>query len=160
MRLDASDSPGVKILYLLHQQTYITTSYTFVGQQMLPLLVKYGQFLPDVPDELGILRQLATAHQGIVKLYILDELNINIVPLYYKIEPMPSRLKHFCQLCRKQCKDENGFKCHVNSSSHQEKVREYASNPLEHIQRASKQFQGRFVQMLKTKYPGQPKYLQ
>ena len=62
MGLDASDSSGVKILYLLHQQTYIIPSSTFVGQQMLPLLVKYRQFLSDVPDELGILRQLATAH--------------------------------------------------------------------------------------------------
>ena len=68
---------------------------------------------------------------------------------------MPSsRLKHFCELCRRQCKDENGFKCHINSESHQRKVREYANNPVEHIEKASREFEAKFVQLIKTKYPG------
>lgn len=40
------------------------------------------------------------------------------------------------------------------------RVREFAINPLEHIEKATKQFEGRFIQLIKTKYPGEPKYLE
>ena len=39
------------------------------------------------------------------------------------------RLRHFCEVCRKQCKDENGYTCHVNSAAHQNRLRELATNP-------------------------------
>jgi hypothetical protein len=28
------------------------------------------------------------------------------------------KLRWYCQLCQKQCRDENGFKCHQMSESH------------------------------------------
>ena len=68
-----------------------------------------------------------------------------------------SRLKNFCEICRKQCKDENGFHCHLNSAHHQRKVREFATNPQEHIDKYSQELETRIVQMLKVKYPGEAK---
>jgi DNA/RNA-binding protein KIN17 len=33
------------------------------------------------------------------------------------------KLRWYCQMCAKQCRDENGFKCHVTSESHLRQVR-------------------------------------
>jgi len=33
------------------------------------------------------------------------------------------KLRWYCQLCQKQCRDENGFKCHQMSESHMRQVR-------------------------------------
>ena len=33
-----------------------------------------------------------------------------------------SRLKWYCQMCQKQCRDENGFKCHRMSEGHQRQM--------------------------------------
>ena len=32
------------------------------------------------------------------------------------------KLRWYCQMCQKQCRDENGFKCHLNSDSHQRQM--------------------------------------
>jgi DNA/RNA-binding protein KIN17 len=32
------------------------------------------------------------------------------------------KLRWYCQSCQKQCRDENGFKCHVQSESHQRQL--------------------------------------
>ena len=29
------------------------------------------------------------------------------------------KLRWYCQMCQKQCRDQNGFKCHISSESHQ-----------------------------------------
>ena len=29
------------------------------------------------------------------------------------------KLRWYCQVCQKQCRDDNGFKCHTMSESHQ-----------------------------------------
>ena len=39
------------------------------------------------------------------------------------------RLRWFCQVCQKQCRDENGFKCHTSSESHQRQMLIVAKNP-------------------------------
>jgi DNA/RNA-binding protein KIN17 len=39
------------------------------------------------------------------------------------------KLKLFCQLCHKQCKDEHGWNCHLKSHTHQTRMREFAANP-------------------------------
>ena len=28
------------------------------------------------------------------------------------------KLRWYCQMCQKQCRDENGFKCHASSEAH------------------------------------------
>jgi hypothetical protein len=40
------------------------------------------------------------------------------------------------------------------------RVRDFASNPLQHIEKASREFEWRFIQLIKTKYPGEPRYLE
>lgn len=92
--------------------------------------------------------------------HFLFDLKNYIIIIHYSQLMSSRRLKHFCELCRKQCKDENGFKCHVNSASHQLRVRDFATNPLEHIEKASKEFEWRFIQHVKTKYAGGPKFLE
>ena len=32
------------------------------------------------------------------------------------------KLRWYCQMCGKQCRDENGFKCHLSSDSHQRQM--------------------------------------
>ena len=32
------------------------------------------------------------------------------------------KLRWYCQMCQKQCRDENGFKCHTMSESHQRQL--------------------------------------
>ena len=34
-------------------------------------------------------------------------------------------------MCQKQCRDENGFKCHTTSESHLRQMRLYAENPTQ-----------------------------
>jgi len=41
------------------------------------------------------------------------------------------RLRWYCQMCEKQCRDENGFKCHTMSESHLRQMRVYAENPTQ-----------------------------
>lgn len=38
------------------------------------------------------------------------------------------KLKFYCQLCEKQCRDANGFKNHLSSPSHQRKIKEISEN--------------------------------
>ena len=39
------------------------------------------------------------------------------------------RLRWYCQMCSKQCRDENGFKCHMTSEGHLRQMRLFADNP-------------------------------
>lgn len=64
------------------------------------------------------------------------------------------RLKFFCQICTKQCKDEHGWTCHINSASHKRKVEEFAENPEEIIGNYSVKFETNILQILRDKYSG------
>ena len=39
------------------------------------------------------------------------------------------KLKHYCEICKKQCKDENGLKMHLTSAYHAKMKAEYKENP-------------------------------
>ena len=39
------------------------------------------------------------------------------------------KLRWYCQMCQKQCRDENGFKCHQNSESHKRQMEVFGQNP-------------------------------
>lgn len=39
------------------------------------------------------------------------------------------KLRWYCQMCQKQCRDENGFKCHTTSESHQRQLLLFGENP-------------------------------
>lgn len=42
-----------------------------------------------------------------------------------------SKLRWYCEMCQKQCRDENGFKCHQTSEGHLRQMRIFAENPEE-----------------------------
>jgi DNA/RNA-binding protein KIN17 len=58
------------------------------------------------------------------------------------------RLRWFCQVCEKQCRDENGFKCHTQSEGHLRQMLVVGESAGRHIQDYSMQFQSEFVSLL------------
>ncbi|KAK5073610.1 hypothetical protein LTS08_002291 [Lithohypha guttulata] len=60
------------------------------------------------------------------------------------------RLRWYCQACERQMRDENGFKCHVASESHNRKMQELGSNFNKAIGEYSNEFKRDFVQLLRT----------
>lgn len=39
------------------------------------------------------------------------------------------KLRWYCQMCQKQCRDENGFKCHLTSESHKRQMQVFGEAP-------------------------------
>ena len=62
------------------------------------------------------------------------------------------RLRWYCQVCQKQCRDENGFKCHIQSETHLRQMLVVGENAGRHIADFSGQFQHDFVQLLSRRY--------
>jgi len=62
------------------------------------------------------------------------------------------RLRWYCQVCEKQCRDENGFKCHTQSESHLRQMLVVGENAGKHISDFSGQFQSEFVTMLSRRF--------
>src|SRR5882757_1377811 len=58
------------------------------------------------------------------------------------------RLRWYCQVCQKQCRDENGFKCHAQSEAHLRQMLVVGENAGRHIADFSGQFQHDFVTLL------------
>ena len=58
------------------------------------------------------------------------------------------RLRWYCQVCEKQCRDENGFKCHAASEAHLRQMLVVGESAGRHISDFSSQFQGEFVALL------------
>ncbi|KAI9661761.1 MAG: hypothetical protein M1821_009000 [Bathelium mastoideum] len=62
------------------------------------------------------------------------------------------RLRWFCQVCEKQCRDENGFKCHVASESHTRQMQLVGEDPRKYINQYSNDFQRDFLNLLRTSH--------
>ncbi|KAG0198205.1 hypothetical protein BGX28_008332 [Mortierella sp. GBA30] len=62
------------------------------------------------------------------------------------------KLRWYCQICEKQCRDENGFKCHCASESHQRKILLVAESPEKYVNDYSAEFQRDFMKLLSTRY--------
>ncbi|KAL4926750.1 putative C2H2 finger domain protein (Kin17) [Aspergillus undulatus] len=60
------------------------------------------------------------------------------------------RLRWYCQACERQMRDENGFKCHVQSESHVRQVLLIGEDPKKYIQDYSNQFIKNFLDLLRT----------
>jgi DNA/RNA-binding protein KIN17 len=65
------------------------------------------------------------------------------------------RLRWYCQVCEKQCRDDNGFKCHVASEAHVRKIQSLGSSgggggAKKAIDEYSSQFRRDFIQLLRT----------
>ena len=62
------------------------------------------------------------------------------------------KTKWYCQMYQKQCRDENGFKCHWQSEGHKRMIELYSSNPEKYQNKFSNQFLHKFLQILEFKY--------
>ncbi|PPR05371.1 hypothetical protein CVT24_007985 [Panaeolus cyanescens] len=62
------------------------------------------------------------------------------------------RLRWYCQVCQKQCRDENGFKCHAQSESHLRQMLVVGENAGSHISSFSAEFQSEFVSLLSRRF--------
>lgn len=58
------------------------------------------------------------------------------------------RLRWYCQVCEKQCRDDNGFKCHIATESHLRQMLVVGESAGKHISDFSMQFQAEFVSLL------------
>lgn len=62
------------------------------------------------------------------------------------------KLRWYCQMCQKQCRDENGFKCHTTSESHQRQLLLFADNSKRFIDDFSYEFAKGYIQILKRQF--------
>jgi len=62
------------------------------------------------------------------------------------------KLRWFCQMCNKQCRDENGFKCHTMSESHQRQLLLFADNAGRYLSEFSYEFSKGFLFLLKRQF--------
>ena len=62
-----------------------------------------------------------------------------------------TKLRWYCQLCEKACRDENGYKCHTQSESHLRQVRVFAESPEAFVEFYSKEFLDAFMEELRRK---------
>ncbi|KAF1364791.1 zinc finger protein-like protein RTS2 [Lizonia empirigonia] len=60
------------------------------------------------------------------------------------------RLRWWCEICQKQCRDANGFKCHVQSESHVRQMQVVGEDPRKFINNFSNDFQRDFISLLRT----------
>ncbi|KAH8731035.1 zinc finger protein-like protein RTS2 [Phaeosphaeriaceae sp. PMI808] len=60
------------------------------------------------------------------------------------------RLRWWCEICQKQCRDANGFKCHVQSETHIRQMQVIGEDPRKYISGFSTDFQRDFVSLLRT----------
>lgn len=66
------------------------------------------------------------------------------------------RLRWYCQPCEKQCRDENGFKCHTQSESHVRQMMTIGANPNKAINDFSQEFYRDFILQLRTSHGTKP----
>merc|ERR1711997_604493 len=62
------------------------------------------------------------------------------------------KLRWYCQMCQKQCRDANGFKCHTTSESHQRQLLLFGENPGRFLHGYSRDFQKDFNAILRRQY--------
>ncbi|NXF27307.1 KIN17 protein, partial [Rhodinocichla rosea] len=62
------------------------------------------------------------------------------------------KLRWYCQMCQKQCRDENGFKCHCMSQSHQRQLLLAAENPQRFMDYFSEEFRRDFLELLRRRF--------
>lgn len=82
------------------------------------------------------------------------------------------RLRWFCQACEKQCRDENGFKCHTMTEAHGTELHPLCmppanftlvrqmmiigEDPRKHIREFSREFERTFLDTLRTTHGTKP----
>lgn len=59
------------------------------------------------------------------------------------------KLRWYCQLCQKQCRDENGFKCHQMSESHRRQMEVFGQNAGRVIGGYTEEFETTFMEHMR-----------
>ncbi len=62
------------------------------------------------------------------------------------------KLQFYCEMCQKQCRDANGFKCHTMSEAHLRKMALFAENASEKLNEFSKNFEKGYMDILMRRY--------
>ncbi|CRH01249.1 DNA/RNA-binding protein KIN17, putative [Plasmodium relictum] len=62
------------------------------------------------------------------------------------------KLKWYCQMCEKQCRDENGFKCHRLSETHQRQMQIFCQDANKFMDEYSSMFEKEFMRLMKTRF--------
>ncbi|XP_057487456.1 KIN17-like protein [Actinidia eriantha] len=62
------------------------------------------------------------------------------------------KLRWYCQMCQKQCRDENGFKCHCMSEGHQRQMEVFGQNPNRIVEGYSEEFETTFLDHMKRSH--------
>lgn len=62
------------------------------------------------------------------------------------------KLKYYCQICEKQCRDANGFKNHLNSPSHNKRIEDLATSKKDVVSDYSQKFQQDFLRLLRINH--------
>ncbi|CAI0443145.1 unnamed protein product [Linum tenue] len=62
------------------------------------------------------------------------------------------KLRWYCQMCQKQCRDENGFKCHCMSESHQRQMQIFGQNPHRVVEGYSEEFENGFLDLMRRSH--------
>eukprot|EP00535_Pseudo-nitzschia_heimii_P012121 CAMPEP_0197195046 /NCGR_PEP_ID=MMETSP1423-20130617/30354_1 /TAXON_ID=476441 /ORGANISM="Pseudo-nitzschia heimii, Strain UNC1101" /LENGTH=365 /DNA_ID=CAMNT_0042648583 /DNA_START=48 /DNA_END=1142 /DNA_ORIENTATION=+ len=62
------------------------------------------------------------------------------------------KLKFYCQMCQKQCRDANGFKCHIQSESHLRQMKIFGDNASGYLKQYSNEFEKIFLTTLRMRH--------
>ena len=62
------------------------------------------------------------------------------------------KLKFYCQMCEKQCRDANGFKCHLTSENHLRQMKIFSDNAGGILDTYSKDFEKMFINTLRMRH--------
>ncbi|KAL7542636.1 hypothetical protein ACHAXR_011949 [Thalassiosira sp. AJA248-18] len=62
------------------------------------------------------------------------------------------KLKFYCQMCSKQCRDENGFKCHMTSDSHLRQMKIFRENAGGMMDSFSREFEVSYMETLRRRH--------
>ncbi|KAL9228055.1 hypothetical protein vseg_003673 [Gypsophila vaccaria] len=62
------------------------------------------------------------------------------------------KLRWYCQMCQKQCSDENRFKCHCMSDSHGRPMEIFGQNPDRVVDGYSKEFEELFLEHMRRSH--------
>lgn len=62
------------------------------------------------------------------------------------------KIKFYCEMCKKQCRDDNGFKCHIESEAHRRQALIVSEDPEKFVSEFSKEFMEGFMFILKARY--------
>jgi len=65
------------------------------------------------------------------------------------------KLRWYCQMCQKQCRDENGFKCHRMSDGHQRQMQLFTQDPNKFMDEFSQEFELGFMHLMSHSYRSQ-----